>query len=71
MVELSAKKQTPHLITNYVYELAHLFHTFYAHEKVLSNDIEYTEERINLIKATAITIENACNLIGVKAPDEM
>ena len=71
VVKLSANKKSPHLITNYVYDLAHLFHTFYAHEKVLASDLKYTKERINLIKATSITIENACNLIGVKAPDKM
>lgn len=71
VVKMSALKKEPHLITNYVYDLAHLFHTFYAHEKVLSDDINYTDERINLIKATAITIKNACSLIGVEAPDKM
>lgn len=71
VVENSALKKEPHLITNYVYDLAHLFHTFYAHEKVLSDDTKYTDERINLISATAITIKNACSLIGVEAPDEM
>lgn len=71
VVEASAKKLAPHLITNYVYDLAHLFHTFYAHEKVLSSNMKYTDERINLIKATAITIRNACSLIGVKAPEKM
>lgn len=71
VVESSALKHEPHLITNYVYDLAQLFHTFYAHEKVLSNDEVYTKERINLVCATAITIKNACRLIGVKAPDKM
>lgn len=71
IVRLSANRKAPHLITNYVYDLAHLFHTFYATEKVLSDDENYTDERINLIKATAITINNACRLIGVKAPNKM
>ena len=67
----SALKEAPHIIINYVYELAHLFHTFYAHEKILTNDEKNTSERINLITATAITIKNACNLIGVEAPEKM
>ena len=71
IVKMSAERLEPHLITNYVYDLAHLFHTFYACEKVLSDDLEYTLERINLVKATAITINNACRLIGVKAPNKM
>ena len=61
----------PHLITNYVYELATLFHTYYAHEKVITDNIRYTSERIKLIKSVQITIENALNLIGVEALTEM
>ena len=71
IVALSATKKAPHIITNYVYELANLFHIFYAHEKILSDDKVYTNERICLIKAVKITINNACNLIGVKAPEKM
>ncbi len=71
VVEMSARKKEPHLITNYLYDLASSFHTFYAHEKVLTDDSEYTKERINLIKSVAITIKNACYLIGVDAPDRM
>lgn len=71
IVKLSAKKREPHLIANYVYELATLFHSYYAHEKVLTDDLKYTEERINLIQSVAITIKNACYLIGVDAPDKM
>mgnify|MGYP003398017247 CR=1 FL=1 len=28
----------PHLLTNYVYDLANLFHIFYAHEHVLTDN---------------------------------
>ena len=71
VVKASALKEEPHLITNYVYELAKEFHSFYAHEKVLTSDNNYTQDRINLIKATKITIKNALRLIGVNAPEKM
>ena len=71
IVKTSSLKKQPHIITNYVYELATIFHTFYAHEKVLTDDENYTADRINLIKATKITIKNALRLIGVDAPDKM
>ena len=70
-VKSSANKRSPHIIANYAYDLAGLFHTFYAHEKVLSDDSIKTKERINLIYATAITIKNALNLIGVAALEKM
>jgi len=71
VVEASATKQMPHLITNYVYELATLFHSYYSHEKIISDDVIYTSERINLIKTVKITIKNALNLIGVEALEKM
>lgn len=71
IVETAAVKQMPHLITNYVYELATLFHSYYAHEKIVSDDTIYTSERINLIKTVKITIKNALNLIGVEALEKM
>jgi arginyl-tRNA synthetase len=71
VAENAALKQLPHLITNYVYDLATMFHTFYAHEKILTDDIKYTSERINLIECVKITIKNALNLIGVEALEKM
>ena len=72
IVELSAIKRAPHLITNYVYELATLFHVYYTNEKVLKDEDEnYTQERMNLIKCVKITIKNALNLIGVTSPEKM
>ena len=71
IVETSATKEMPHLITNYVYELATLFHTFYAHEKIITDDKIYTQERLNLIKSVKITLKNALNLIGVEALEKM
>lgn len=70
-VKLSAMKRSPHIIANYAYDLAGLFHTFYAHEKVLSDDEISTKERVNLISATAITIQNALRLIGVATREKM
>lgn len=70
-VKNAALKEAPHIIANYVYDLATSFHAFYAHEKVLTDDEVYTAERINMIKAVAWTLKNALNLIGVSAKEEM
>lgn len=71
VVESAATKQLPHLITNYLYELATVFHSFYSKEKIITNDEKYTNERLNLIKSVKITISNALNLIGVSAIEKM
>ena len=70
-IENSASKRLPHLIANYAYDLAGLFHTYYAKEKILTDNKKYSEERIALIKAVKITLKNALSLIGVSAPEKM
>lgn len=71
MVEVAARKRAPHMIANYVYDLATLFHTFYAHEKVLTDDQKHTNERICFIEAVAIVMKNALALIGIEARNKM
>ena len=71
VVEVSSGKKEPHLITNYVYELASMFHNYYGKHRILTEDIASSSQRLSLIKAVAITINNALNLIGVEAPNKM
>ena len=71
IVNQASLKLMPHYITNYLYDLANLFHTFYSKEKIISDDMKYTLERINLIECVKITIKNALSLIGVEALNKM
>lgn len=70
VISASTKKE-PHLIANYVYELASLFHSFYTKEKIITADTEATSERINLLLAIQIVIENALDLLGIIPREEM
>ncbi len=71
-VSEAAVKRTPHRITNYIFELASTFHSFYNAEKVLDADNpERTKARLALVKAVQITLKNALSLIGVSAPEKM
>lgn len=67
----ASQKKAPHLIANYVYDLATLFHSFYAKEKIITDDVEATSEKINLLLAIQIVIENALNLLGIIPREEM
>ena len=67
----SADKRMPHLIANYVYELAALFHTFYGMERIITDDEVYTLERIKLLSAIKIVINNALDLLGIIPREEM
>lgn len=67
----SATKREPHLICNYIYELASLFHSYYNQEKFITDDIETTNENMVLLKAIKIIINNSLNLIGIIPREEM
>ncbi|MBA9027909.1 MULTISPECIES: arginine--tRNA ligase [Bacillaceae] len=68
----AADKRMPHRMTNYIFDLASVFHSFYNADKVL--DVEYTDRskaRLALAKSVQITLKNALALIGVSAPEKM
>ena len=71
VVKNAATKELPHLITNYVYELASLFHLYYAKNRRLTDDEEETLENLNLIMGVKQTLFNALYLIGVNPPEKM
>ena len=71
VVKNAALKELPHLITNYVYELASLFHLYYAKNRVLTENEQETLENLNLIKGVKQTLFNALDLIGVIPPEQM
>lgn len=70
VISASLKKE-PHLIANYVYDLATLFHSYYTKEKIITDNITETEEKINLIVAIQIVIQNALDLLGIIPREEM
>ena len=71
VVKKAASKELPHLITNYVYELATAFHVYYSKNRIIVADKDVLKANLNMIKAVKITIHNALNLIGVIPPERM
>lgn len=67
----AGKNRLPHLIANYAYELASLFHNYYSNNKIISENDEETKEKIALIKAIQIVLNNALDLIGIIPREQM
>lgn len=68
----AAINRAPHRMTQYVFDLAALLHSYYNAEKVLDpNEPEKTKARLALMQAVKITIANGLKLIGVQAPNHM
>ncbi|MBB6670575.1 arginine--tRNA ligase [Cohnella nanjingensis] len=67
----AAAAYAPHHIIRYVYELAALFHSYYRAERVITEDAEQSQARLQLLDALRHTLANGLRLVGVSAPDRM
>ena len=61
----------PQNMVNYLQDLASAFHKYYAHHKVITDDIPLTHARLVLIQALKIGLKNGLEVIGISAPDKM
>jgi len=73
IVSVAAFKLSPHIIVNYLRDLANAFHSFYdkKENKVLIDNIALRNARLKLIYATKIVIQNGLTLLDVSAPQKM
>jgi arginyl-tRNA synthetase len=67
----AARIYAPHTMVRYVYELASQFHSYYKAERVITEDAEQSQARLQLLAALRITLANTLALVGVSAPEKM
>ena len=70
VVERAGAEYAPQHITTYLIELASAFNNFYAHEQVISDDLE-TPYRLAIVKATNIIMKNGLNILGIPTPERI
>ena len=71
VVRSATQKLEPHLIANYLKELAADFHSFYNAHKMMDDDRTLATARLALAGASQIVIANGLTLLGVSAPRAM
>ena len=72
VVGAASRELAPHLITNYVHNLAELIHAWYNESKIIDRDnLDVSKSRLALSKASKQVIKNALWLVGVSAPTHM
>lgn len=72
VVAMAAKTLQPHLVCEYIQELAKGFHSYYGECQILDKDnLAITTQRLNLINALTYVFRNALNLIAVDFKDKM
>lgn len=67
----ACNKQAPHLVVNYLRELAQKFHAYYNETQFLVDSIALRNARLTLIEATRQVIANGLDILGVNAPEKM
>ncbi|MDJ0833605.1 MAG: arginine--tRNA ligase [Gammaproteobacteria bacterium] len=67
----SAQRREPHILINYLRELAHMFHSWYNAHKFIVDDEDLRNARIALAFAVRQVLKNGLLLIGVSAPEQM
>ena len=71
VVEEAATKRLPHKLATYSYSLAGAFHSFYNDNKIISEDLEKTNELLTVSMAVGIVLKDALGLIGVGVKEKM
>ena len=72
-VERAAEMRAPHLVANYLRELAAALHGYYdgSGVKVLVDEDDLRNARLNLLLAVKQVLANGLKLLGVSAPEKM
>jgi arginyl-tRNA synthetase len=71
LVSSSCKKHAPHLLVNYLRELAQKFHGYYNETQFLVESQPLRNARLLLIQSTRHVLANGLTILGVNAPDQM
>ncbi len=70
-LSLATRELSPHIVTNYLGELAAKLHTYYNAERFLLDDEALKLARLSLIVAVRQVIRNGLAVLGVSAPERM
>lgn len=61
----------PNILTNYLFEVANAFHSFYEACPVLKSEEPIRSSRLALCELTGRVLERGLDLLGIKVPDKM
>jgi arginyl-tRNA synthetase len=71
VVTTACQALAPHMVANYLKELASALHSYYNDTKFLVDDVQIKQARLALITATRSVLRNGLHLLGVSAPEKM
>lgn len=70
-LQVAAEKAEPHIVCEYLREVAAAFHVFYHDCRIIGTDDEIKYARIFLANITKIVLKNGMSILGVSSPEKM
>lgn len=70
LIDITKNLET-HRLTNYLIELASMFHSYYAKYRVISEDKELTVARLGMCRAILFAMRSVFRILAIQAPDKM
>lgn len=71
VINEAAEKRLPHLVCNYLYDTASLFHKYYNQERVFTDDVENTQNKQLVYTKIQHVLVSGLDLLGIVAKNEM
>ncbi len=67
----AASSRAPNKIAHYLKELASIFHQFYTHNRVISDNQELVKSRLSIVSATKTILKDGLDILAISAPEKM
>ena len=71
VIEEAASKHLVHKVCHYIDELAYHLHSFYNEEKIITDNLNETLEKLTILKALQTVLKDALNTLGINTYEQM
>ena len=71
IIKTSAEQRAVNKLSNYLKDIAQLFHSYYGKQKFVIDEDETRNARVILLRCVSIVIKDGLSLLGVSAPSKM
>ena len=71
IIKTSAEQRAVNKLSNYLKDIAQLFHSYYGKQKFVIDEDETRNARVILLRSVSIVIKDGLSLLGVSAPSRM
>ena len=71
MLQEACEKRLVHKVIQYIDELAYELHSFYNDEKIITDNLLETKEKLTILKALQFVLQDALKLVGIHVYEQM